>query len=82
MVKDTGRSGPIAQPVALVHQRIQCATECTAPGRLMFQSGAAHSAAWKHHKREIQLGSSIAQWIAEVRKPSHHGKIQSLRLFK
>ncbi|KER21233.1 hypothetical protein T265_10393 [Opisthorchis viverrini] len=23
--------------------------------------------------------SSIAQWIAEVRKPSHHGKVQSLR---
>ncbi|KER26305.1 hypothetical protein T265_06421 [Opisthorchis viverrini] len=23
--------------------------------------------------------SSIAQWIAEVRKPSHHGKVQFLR---
>ncbi|KER22717.1 hypothetical protein T265_09237 [Opisthorchis viverrini] len=31
------------------------ATECSAPGRLMFQS--LHSRAWKHHKREIHLGS-------------------------
>ncbi|KER25832.1 hypothetical protein T265_06803 [Opisthorchis viverrini] len=23
--------------------------------------------------------SSMAQWIADVRKPSHHGKVQSLR---
>ncbi|KER24211.1 hypothetical protein T265_08058 [Opisthorchis viverrini] len=25
----------------------------------MRQPGAAHSVAWKHHKREIQLGSSL-----------------------
>ncbi|GAA52758.1 cytoplasmic tRNA 2-thiolation protein 1 [Clonorchis sinensis] len=54
--------------------RIQV-TECAAPGRITYihvsryleyrsnwnmrRPGAAHSVAWKHQKREIQLGSSV-----------------------